>query len=799
MAAPDDTFASLNPFEEEAQPEFEWPPRDWGQALRGNADIDRIGPDPGTQQFPPDEEEAPSWFPQEAPAPEDGFQGLAGLADPEPNPEWAEAQPWQGGVIPAEQPSLIDTDLEAPPEAPPAPFTADDHNDAPLDPYSTDNTLAQLEGMDPVAAATWQVQQEDRARQHAANLRKQAIEEDAALQQEHLDMFEQAQLDAKERTDEILREATELAQADIDDARWFKQGPLGGGVRTAFALLGAAFGGVTAARTGKNQALATIMGMVDQDIKLQQAAIRDQRADLGRQRGAVAEEYARHGDLYRASETVRIAALKKLDDRIAAEMAQYDPAGTTARRQFAMRSEVRARIEQGAANIAKQKRADALEFLKEQRAQEKHHSDLLAAQSGIRKDNALIGKSNADVSKTYAEIDAMNRPPGPEVVSAATLLSGAKDNLTWDPATRQWVPGAGASEEEARIANLTPETARTKEDWEILKRIGEARMRIAGANENEASFRGGPEGNKFAVGSTHDPGKAIRQPDTGAVWEVSDNTERGAIKSMLAAATNIRKLVDRAKILRDKYGGASELRGSHEYQELKTLQAAITMETFKAFELGAPSAGDQKLAEEIVGGKDLASFVYNPKYGLEEYANRVESKLATKMATGGYRGEYKIPREHAAIAIDKKPEELLQTVTQGFTPLSTTDPELRASELEKMTLEAIRLGKHHSPTDETLDAVGQSLREGVGSGAMTLEEANAIGESLMKGAFPGQRGRDFEDLKAGNAAGRWGGEHSRRKALYGAMDEGRPGAALEYVGGTTLGRQYRRSKIGEGD
>lgn len=749
MSGPNDPFATIDPFGlgEEAQPEYEWPPSAWGGEIAAGSG------DPGTQRFqeepewmqPSAEEQALAessegtendlmpWQGDAGAAAEilDPWQEDAAAADaaavPAPDPadeQWSDPAPWQGGVLPEEAPSLID-DLEAPQARAPAPYEADDTLEISQDPYSTEGRLTTLESMDPLQRASLLAKEDEERRQVEAQLRQQEIDDDNDRQLDNQWRLEKAGLDAKERTDEIMREAKELAQTPIDDARWFSQGPGGGGLRTAFALLGAAFGGVGAARTGKNQAVEQILGMVDRDIKMQQDSIKGQIQGLMTAKGAVADEYARHGDLYRASETVRLGYLKGLDDRIAAEMVQYDPEGSTARRQLAMRQEVQARIEKTGAEVAAQQRADALARVKEERNQEKHRVDLA-------KTNEETYKAKANTRKLNAEAAKLERPGGsgkPKGPSHATMLSALKSGFRWDGT--KWVKDiASAGAEAQRLRDLTPETARTTEDWEHVKIKGEARMRYADARDKENKTSTGPGGNPYAHANPDGSG-VIKNRDRSDF--TSSGEARSRVNSLLPAATLIRRGADLAKIIRDKYGGASEILGSKEYQELKSLDMQTAFETYKAFGLGAPSAGDQMLEGGSKGGKDITSFIYDAATGWDFYADGVEAKLNSEMINAGYEGDYfTVPRRYAAVSIDRTPEQLKSSLSEELPKAFADNPVERAKYFDQKAADAERLVKHHKPSRMELETYGRVMRTQIDRGTRTRAEAEQVAIPLAK-------------------------------------------------------------------
>lgn len=177
---------------------------------------------------------------------------------------------------------------------------------------------------------------------------------------------------------------------------------------------------------------------------------------------------------------------------------------------------------------------------------------------------------------------------------------------------------------------------------------------------------GGPGGNPYAFGDIQ--GNPYRNKD-GSVFAVKDDTRRKDIDNVNSAAKQVRRMADLVKILREKDGGASAAVGSPEYQELRSLAAQTDFETYKAFGLGAPSAGDQQLATAARGGKDITSFIYSPEAGFDTYANGLEAKLNTKMRDAGYTGpDVKLPRWRTPTAEDEALERSRHYSPGSFLP-----------------------------------------------------------------------------------------------------------------------------------
>jgi len=110
------------------------------------------------------------------------------------------------------------------------------------------------------------------------------------------------------------------------------------------------------------------------------------------------------------------------------------------------------------------------------------------------------------------------------------------------------------------------------------------------------------------------------------------------VRSIAAAAFNIRRLSDKIEEVRKRTGGGSKTLGSDDAQELQSYAAAVDFETYKAFDLGAPSSGDKEMGDAARGGVDITSFLKDPKKGLQTYADTVEKKALSHLRVAGYTG-----------------------------------------------------------------------------------------------------------------------------------------------------------------
>jgi hypothetical protein len=159
-------------------------------------------------------------------------------------------------------------------------------------------------------------------------------------------------------------------------------------------------------------------------------------------------------------------------------------------------------------------------------------------------------------------------------------------------------------------------------------------------------------------------GEPILNPDKTPVVEM-DATKRNRLSSIVEAAGNIRRLADKMAELKKNHGGAIKALGSDEAQEIQSLASMIDFETFKAFDLGAPSEGDKALAEGVRGGADPTSFVKDATTGFQAYADAVEKKANAALRSSGYRGDPL--RFKRAAALPKAKSSVVDEITSKLT------------------------------------------------------------------------------------------------------------------------------------
>jgi len=339
-----------------------------------------------------------------------------------------------------------------------------------------------------------------------------------------------------------------------------------------FGVAAAILGGFSANKTGRNLGLETVDSIIEDSIAVQTANLNNRKQMLVSQQNAIQEQLARGKDLYQAQETVRLATYDQLARKLEADVQQYDPPGTRALKTMDTINAIKSKR---AALLAKY-RDDELKRVENLLKEERERAQLLETQR-----HNIAGERN-DATRAYSDL----------IKAKAEATKAKAEADAAGPKARKLEADATKAEAEADAATTgyyvnDPETSEPLKDKE---------------------------------------GRPVR---------IMDTTARERLSKQVAAAKQIRKLADRMKALKEKNGGNWSALGSAEAQEMKTLVSMVDFETFKAFDLGAPSEGDKALAEGVRGGSDPSSFIKKSTAGFETYANEVEGKVNTALGVAG--------------------------------------------------------------------------------------------------------------------------------------------------------------------
>ncbi len=490
------------------------------------------------------------------------------------------------------------------------------------------------------------------------------------------------------------------------------------GYKKLFGVLAAFVGGFAANKTGRNMGL-EVVDSIANDAAQQQA----QKLGLvQKQIAGVGEDAAAAEDTYHVSEAVRLATYDTALKTLQSEVQLYDPRGSQAARIMGAMQEIQGR------------RADAAAKYEQQ-----------TFENSMKAGDLAIKARQQGLAETKFLTEEQRK------AAAAALGAGVKQSPEfWEAySTQPGVPGRrppmDMTEKEYKAWLSTAGTIKSLNKGPGDK--SEAQLRKEEAEATKAEAEAGAAESGFAIASP-ETGEALKQKD-GKPFVVMDTTERSRLRGITAAAVNIRRLADKIEEVRKKTGGGSKLLGTDDAQELQSLAKAVDFETYKAFDLGAPSAGDQEMAQGIKGGVDVTSFLKDPKKGLQTYADSVEKKALTHLRGANYTG----PALHfrraseltkaAPTVIDEIGQKLAKTAYAPSTKSEGPSP----YDLGKQTREAIYAPTNKSATEmlSQLEAYA-SVQNDTGDQAREMLRALAAGESGA--VYPAVQARAKEILSS---------------------------------------------------
>lgn len=317
---------------------------------------------------------------------------------------------------------------------------------------SPDQQAAAVESMSPEEKLRYET-----TRTRAAMLRQAELEHTAAMQSEqrardNADMQRAAVMKADTDTREMLARADQIANTKIDPNRLVNGLGTAGKIGTVLlSAIGGAFAGDTG---GHNLALEQFNKQVENDIGAQHADIANQWRGVDVRRNAIAAEYDRHGDMYKAQETYRQAAYMSAINDMGYQLQQFDPAGGTA---LAIRNQMdqfRAAQQQQAIAFNQLQRKNAYDDIKARKDQAETEK-LLAEAAKLR--GALgAGAAGGASNPNYSVATGFFNPFTHEPVMGKRQIGGKGE----DPKERNQV--------DAQISNY----AHVQDYWQKLAAIG---------------------------------------------------------------------------------------------------------------------------------------------------------------------------------------------------------------------------------------------------------------------------------------------------------------------------------------
>ncbi len=381
----------------------------------------------------------------------------------------------------------------------------------------------------------------------------------------------------QQKSDELVADAQRIADTKIDPGRAWANRSVPGKIA---GVLQAMIGGlITNQNGGRNIGLDLLQKEVDQDIDAQKADLANQWQNIGTRKGAVAEEFARHGNAYQAAETVRLAAWTKIEADLASEQQKYDPNGTTALMIANTRMGVRAR-----------------------------QAALIQAHA------VATNKLAEDAAKAKLEADKFAEAKRKALEDEKTARANTASSNWGHAITKQ---GQEQAAEQARTVHADAVAA------------------LADAKTTKAAEKVAENVQKFGV-----PG-VLNKDGTPFLAKSGSETELAAVRLGVGSSKNAVRIMD--EIARKRAGWSTEAGNSKENQELRALGAELNLELKSPgmHNLGVIAGPDEGLMNDARGFSDPTKY-RSIKAGLAEGRKNIIAKLDSKLKALGYQDTFDI-------------------------------------------------------------------------------------------------------------------------------------------------------------
>lgn len=382
------------------------------------------------------------------------------------------------------------------------------------------------------------------------------IEEDN-LRQVRADIAARQKADAvtQAKSDQIVADAIKLSQTKVDPGRWMSTRSIGQKLAAYIAVIA---GGLYQGRTGgaRNIGMDMIQQHIDRDIDAQKADIESGRYSLGVRQNQIAQEFARTGNLYQATQTVRLATYHAAVNKMLTDQQNFDPRGTGWLNYATAIQDMRGRIAQAGESQRKtifeeeyKRNTQILQLEKQADERWKNRQDVAIAWT---KEGREAGKEKAD-STVYSPQQLAILNPGLPVPPI-------------------------------------PMTQAENTKWLGTQKEGQQAVTAARANTADERAR------QFGVGEVvDDKGQPVLFRDVAIAGKVADS--KGAVDSAV-------QLVDQIVSARQKYGWSSDLIRSPEWRKMQADYGALVLQKKNTDQLGVLSESDMDLIGKSLGTKD---------------------------------------------------------------------------------------------------------------------------------------------------------------------------------------------------
>lgn len=502
--------------------------------------------------------------------------GLGAPPPPMPPPDAV------SGVAPQLVPTVADQpDITIRPET-----HADQYTNAPWqNPDATERDAAarSMAINDPVAFQAYQAHLAEAKVSADAAGQARIAHDDLVSAKADLESYHRATATAQAKSDAILADALKLAATKPDRKRWFRNLNIG----QQFAAIGTMLIGglLQGANGGRNAGTDFVMGQIDKDVDDQKAEIERGGEALKLRQGAVAQEFARTGDLFHATETVRLATRAAAISQLQTEQQDYDPRGTS----FANIGRGIQSIAANQAQVHEQVRKTAFdEGLKIEKARQEAEQQAEARRHNRAEESLAWTRESRESKKDKADNTLLTPQQIHEQFPALPIAAIPPDGAT-----------VGQLGKRTETYNKTLETA--------------DKTRAASGDERSR---------QLAVGEVVD--------DKGEPVLFRDPTHAGKLADSKGAVDSGVQLIDRINSARAKYGWSPDLLRSEEWRRMQADYGALVLQKKNTDQLGVLSEGDMELIGKSLGTKDPTE-ARDPTAGLkaarENMINNVNAQI----------------------------------------------------------------------------------------------------------------------------------------------------------------------------
>jgi hypothetical protein len=477
------------------------------------------------------------------------------------------------------------------------------------DHITEDATARAVNAMSPEQLAQYNAHRESAMVLEQARLQHEAELENQRRQAESSQIQQAATAKADADMQDVLTRAHDLSVSSVNPERYKAQRGTGGTIRDMAMLFFSGLGG------NADGAMRVLDSRIARDIDSQTTAINNGWKGVDVSRNEIAQEYARHGDLYRAAETVRLAKYQSMLNDIQSQMQLYDPAGSSALRGRAAMDQLQAQMTQAKQALWQQSFKNTLDYMKGEAEYNEKMANIAKTQAETAKLKGQLGGAAKvkpvkfeDVPRTAEQL----RQLGVQIPKEVTL------------------PPEGLSLSQAQKIAAT---AKGVEEWQ--KASTENKERSIGGVASLALDESGKPKVDFN-------GKPVMKydhlkNDDGTDFQPQTKEEALALRKKTAAVNTIQSLMADTIMLRKKYGWSSDLLKSPEWQKMKANWSTILVKQKDLQELGAISESDLKLISGLMGAKDPTQY-QDPEPGMIQAFDNTELAYNSDLRPLGYTG-----------------------------------------------------------------------------------------------------------------------------------------------------------------